>query len=204
MQFSSSTAATANGGRELARCGRRDVALLIVDQVATTAGRPRPRLPVRAAEARAPRLHGAEGDRDGRGRAGAGADAAHHAARVNLERMRANAIEAAEQCGILRIPEVVEPRKLEPRARNVGRRRAHWSSVTRARQRETPSRRYAPNARSARRADRTRGRFRAGEREALLARPFVVPIALGPRIMRADTAAVAALALVNSVLGDWR
>ena len=35
-------------------------------------------------------------------------------ARVNLERMRANAIEAAEQCGILHIPEVVEPRKLEP------------------------------------------------------------------------------------------
>ena len=48
------------------------------------------------------------------------------------------------------------------------------------------------------------GGFAPSEREALLARPFVVPIALGPRIMRADTAAVAALALVNSVLGDWR
>ncbi len=38
----------------------------------------------------------------------------------------------------------------------------------------------------------------------LLAKPFVTPISLGPRILRADTAAVAALALVNAVLGDWR
>ena len=44
---------------------------------------------------------------------GARPDAAHRAERVNLERMRANAIEAAEQCGILRIPEVAEPRRLE-------------------------------------------------------------------------------------------
>ena len=44
----------------------------------------------------------------------------------------------------------------------------------------------------------------AGERERLRALPFVTAIPLGPRIMRADTAAVAALALVQAILGDWR
>ena len=48
------------------------------------------------------------------------------------------------------------------------------------------------------------GGFEREERAALLTKPFVLPISLGPRVMRADTAAVAALALVNAVLGDWR
>jgi len=48
------------------------------------------------------------------------------------------------------------------------------------------------------------GGFAEDERAALLKRPEVVRIALGPRILRADTAAVAALALVQAVLGDWR
>ena len=48
------------------------------------------------------------------------------------------------------------------------------------------------------------GGFEREERTALLAKPFVLPISLGPRVMRADTAAVAALALVNAALGDWR
>jgi 16S rRNA (uracil1498-N3)-methyltransferase len=48
------------------------------------------------------------------------------------------------------------------------------------------------------------GGFAEDERAALLKRPNVVRIALGPRILRADTAAVAALALVQAVLGDWR
>ena len=48
------------------------------------------------------------------------------------------------------------------------------------------------------------GGFAADERAALLALPNAVRLALGPRILRADTAAVAALALVGAVLGDWR
>jgi 16S rRNA (uracil1498-N3)-methyltransferase len=48
------------------------------------------------------------------------------------------------------------------------------------------------------------GGFDAGERAMLAALPFVVPVSLGPRILRADTAAVAALALVQAALGDWR
>jgi len=48
------------------------------------------------------------------------------------------------------------------------------------------------------------GGFEDGERALLSSKPFVTRISLGPRILRADTAAVAALALVNAVLGDWR
>ena len=47
------------------------------------------------------------------------------------------------------------------------------------------------------------GGFDAAERQAILARPRTLRISLGPRILRADTAAVAALALVQAVLGDW-
>jgi 16S rRNA (uracil1498-N3)-methyltransferase len=47
------------------------------------------------------------------------------------------------------------------------------------------------------------GGFADEERSVLAKRPNVVRIALGPRILRADTAAVAALALVQAVLGDW-
>ena len=48
------------------------------------------------------------------------------------------------------------------------------------------------------------GGFSDEERELLLSHEFVVPISLGPRILRADTAAVAALALVQAIIGDWR
>jgi 16S rRNA (uracil1498-N3)-methyltransferase len=48
------------------------------------------------------------------------------------------------------------------------------------------------------------GGFDAAERASLNEKTYAVPISLGPRIMRADTAAVAALALVNASLGDWR
>ncbi|MCG8442942.1 MAG: RsmE family RNA methyltransferase, partial [Caulobacterales bacterium] len=48
------------------------------------------------------------------------------------------------------------------------------------------------------------GGFAPEERERLRAAPKVVPVSLGPRVLRADTAAVAALTLWQSVLGDWR
>ena len=125
-------------------------------------------------------------------------------ARVNLERMRANAIEAAEQCGILHIPEVVEPRKLEPvlAAWNPNRRLVLCDEGAATRDPIAALRAIAPGPLAV--LIGPEGGFAPSEREALLGRPFVTPIALGPRIMRADTAAVAALALVNSVLGDWR
>jgi 16S rRNA (uracil1498-N3)-methyltransferase len=48
------------------------------------------------------------------------------------------------------------------------------------------------------------GGFSDAEREKLRSLPFVVPISLGPRILRADTAAVAAMAVIQATIGDWR
>jgi len=124
--------------------------------------------------------------------------------RVNMERMRANAIEAAEQCGILRVPELHAPEKLE---RVV----AGWDTTRRLLFCDEGSELGDPIA--ALRAlppgpvallVGPEGGFEEVERAQLLRRPFVTRLSLGPRILRADTAAVAALALVNAVLGDWR
>lgn len=48
------------------------------------------------------------------------------------------------------------------------------------------------------------GGFSEGEKAKLRSMPQVMPVSLGPRILRADTAAVAALALWQAALGDWR
>jgi len=151
------------------------------------------------------------------------------AERVNIERMRANAIEAAEQCGILRIPEVLEPVKLE-------RALADWDSTRSlvfcdeaapiANPIEALHSLDRSPSESAPGLGRTlgsapaslppfrppplavligpEGGFDPAEREMLLRKPYTIALSLGPRIMRADTAAVAALALVNAVAGDWR
>jgi 16S rRNA (uracil1498-N3)-methyltransferase len=128
--------------------------------------------------------------------------------RVNVERMRANAIEAAEQCGILNIPEVDEPRKLEKLL-------ADWPTGRLLVFCDEDAPPGDPIARlRALAADRPipplavligpEGGFDEGERAMLAALPFVIAVSLGPRILRADTAAVAALALVQAALGDWR
>ena len=123
-------------------------------------------------------------------------------ARVNLDRMRANAIEAAEQCGILHVPSVGAAIGLE--AAVSGDRLLIFcdenaevvdpvSTLAATRARRSPiSILVGPE-----------GGFADEERSVLAKLPNVVPIALGPRILRADTAAVAALALVQAVLGDW-
>ena len=126
------------------------------------------------------------------------------AQRVNVDRMRANVIEAAEQCGVLRVPEVRAPVLMDKLLDQweAGRRiiycdeDAPISSPLDALQALDPG----PFAILI----GPEGGFEAGERERLRELPFVTPISLGPRVMRADTAAVAALALVNAVLGDWR
>src|SRR5262245_14642523 len=130
------------------------------------------------------------------------------AARVNLERMRANAIEAAEQCGILTLPEIAAPVALERMlaSRDPGRLLAFCD--------EDAERKDPVAALAAARASDSpsplavlvgpEGGFAADERALLLRAPNVVQLALGPRILRAHTAAVAALTLVGAVLGDWR
>jgi 16S rRNA (uracil1498-N3)-methyltransferase len=126
------------------------------------------------------------------------------AERVKTGRLLANAIEAAEQCGILRVPEVMEPEKLskllgawdEERLLIFADEAAPHASPIEALKACRPG----PVAVLI----GPEGGFEREERAALLAKPFVLPISLGPRVMRADTAAVAALALVNAALGDWR
>ena len=126
------------------------------------------------------------------------------AERVNLERMRANVIEAAEQCGILRVPEVAEPTTITA-ALGVWEPARHLIFCDEAAPIQDPIaalRAVEPGPLAV--LIGPEGGFSPDERATLGALPFVIRLALGPRIMRADTAAVAALALVNSVLGDWR
>jgi 16S rRNA (uracil1498-N3)-methyltransferase len=128
------------------------------------------------------------------------------ARRVNAARLKANAVEAAEQSGRLTVPEVREPVDLHallkswPKERRVvfcdeagdaqpiaevlmrERGRAHaWAVFT------------GPE-----------GGFDPEERTAIRANAFVLPVTLGPRIVRADTAALAALAVWQSLVGDWQ
>ncbi len=125
------------------------------------------------------------------------------AARVNVERMRANVIEAAEQCGILDIAEVAEPQPLD---RALSQMQARRVLVFCDEDAETadPVAALAP-LRGLPLAVLVgpEGGFAAQERTMLLQRGNAVRLALGPRILRADTAAVAALTLVQAVAGDW-
>ena len=131
-------------------------------------------------------------------------------ARINLDRMRANAIEAAEQCGILTLPEIGTPLTFEQMiAERDGARLLVFCDE------DAEVRDPMAALSAARPAGGTgpiplavlvgpEGGFAADERDALLELPNTVRLALGPRILRADTAAVAALALVGAMLGDWR
>jgi len=126
------------------------------------------------------------------------------AERVNLERMRANVVEAAEQCGILRLPELHAPERLE-------RVLARWDAHRRLIFCDEGGDGADPLSALAAVAPGPlavlvgpEGGFDEAERAHLIALPFVTRLSLGPRILRADTAAVAALALVNAALGDWR
>jgi len=131
-------------------------------------------------------------------------------ARLNLERMRANTIEAAQQCGILTLPEIAPPLGLDRviAARDPARLLVFCDEdaevkdpvVALAEARPAPG--SGPPALAV--LVGPEGGFAAAERAALMRLPNVVRLALGPRILRADTAAVAALALVQGVLGDWR
>jgi 16S rRNA (uracil1498-N3)-methyltransferase len=130
-------------------------------------------------------------------------------ARLNLERMRANAIEAAQQCGILTLPEITPPLPLDRllAARDPGRLLVFCDEDAEL---TDPVAALAAARRDAGTGALPlavlvgpEGGFAAAERAALTRLPNVARLSLGPRILRADTAAVAALALVQSVLGDW-
>ncbi|HEY0107073.1 MAG TPA: 16S rRNA (uracil(1498)-N(3))-methyltransferase [Rhizomicrobium sp.] len=124
-------------------------------------------------------------------------------ARVNLERMHANAVEAAEQSGRLSVPETREPLSFDKLL-------AAWPAERRlvfCDEGGAPSMADALRALSEGPAaifTGPEGGFDPAERAALRALAFVTPVSLGPRILRADTAALAALAIWQSVKGDWR
>ena len=126
------------------------------------------------------------------------------AERVKVDRLLANAVEAAEQCGILRVPEVEAPEPLDKVLRDWDGARALIFADEAAPSASPLEALAALKAAPVAVLVGPEGGFDPEERASLLAKPFVHPISLGPRVMRADTAAVAALALVNAVLGDWR
>jgi 16S rRNA (uracil1498-N3)-methyltransferase len=118
--------------------------------------------------------------------------------------MIANVIEAAEQCGILRVPEVEPPVSLDKALTgwDAARKLIYCDEHDTTLDPVEALGRVRPGPLAV--LIGPEGGFSEDERRRLVAQPFVVSVSLGPRIMRADTAAVAALALVNAVLGDWR
>lgn len=127
------------------------------------------------------------------------------ARRVNIDRMRANATEAAEQSGRLTVPEIRAPidlpvmlsswprdrrlilcdegGKAPPLAEALSSKKNYlekWAILT------------GPE-----------GGFDGEEREEICSHPFALAVSLGPRIMRADTAALAALSIWQALCGDW-
>jgi 16S rRNA (uracil1498-N3)-methyltransferase len=126
------------------------------------------------------------------------------AERVNTDRMRANVIEAAEQCGVLRVPTIAEPARLDAVI-------AGWDDARilivadESAPPSSPIGALAPIGvgKPVALLIGPEGGFADNERDLLATKPFVRKISLGPRIMRADTAAVAALALIASTIGDW-
>ena len=126
-------------------------------------------------------------------------------ARVNGERMRANVIEAAEQCGILSLATVSEPVALD---RYLSQRNAQRLLVfcDEAADTSNPLKALRSGLAALDGIDvlvGPEGGFAEEERDILLRQPRALRLSLGPRILRADTAAVAALALVQATLGDW-
>ncbi len=128
--------------------------------------------------------------------------------RVNEERLAANAREAAEQCERLSVPEVAETRSLGAVLDDwpAGRRLlvcAEWGAARPIAEALQAVRREQPGDPGPWAVlTGPEGGFAQSELDALRKLPFVVPVGLGPRILRADTAALAALACWQAVLGD--
>jgi 16S rRNA (uracil1498-N3)-methyltransferase len=121
--------------------------------------------------------------------------------RIRQDRLQAHAVEAAEQCGATYVPEVADLAGLDrvlsqwPEGR-----RLYWCDETAVGQPAT----VAPAEGPAAILIGPEGGFSVEESQRLRARPGVVPLSLGPRILRADTAAVAAITLWQAACGDWR
>jgi len=120
------------------------------------------------------------------------------AERVKLERLEAIAIEAAEQCGRTRLPEIMEPVTLK-QLLTASDRRLYFADETGG---EPAAHAFAAGPATI--LIGPEGGFTEEERALVRAAPGSMPISLGPRILRAETAALAALAAYMAVAGDWR
>lgn len=124
-----------------------------------------------------------------------------NAERLRVDKARAHAVEAAEQCGATFVPPVDEVQPLDRLlAAWPADRRILWADESLITTRQTlaalPPGPWAVLI-------GPEGGFSIDERDRLRAHPAVVPVSLGPRILRAETAAIAALTLWQSILGDW-
>jgi 16S rRNA (uracil1498-N3)-methyltransferase len=135
-----------------------------------------------------------------------------NAERIRQDRLQAHAVEAAEQCGGTYVPEVADLIRLDrlladwPNGRHLmfcdegfadgGALAGGASSALPGLRRTSPLQPWAVLI-------GPEGGFSPAERKRLHALPFAHPVSLGPRILRADTAAVAALTLWQTTLGDW-
>ncbi|MFZ1348159.1 MAG: 16S rRNA (uracil(1498)-N(3))-methyltransferase [Tabrizicola sp.] len=121
--------------------------------------------------------------------------------RIRQDRLQAHAVEAAEQCGATFVPEVTDLHHLDKLlAQWPTDRRLYWCDETALGQPATLALAQGPAAILI----GPEGGFSADEAAKLRGRPNVTPLSLGPRILRADTAAVAALTLWQAACGDWR
>ena len=107
------------------------------------------------------------------------------AERVKIERLQSIAIEAAEQCGRTRIPDIEEPMPIMHLLDHRGAARTLYFA-------DEGGGEWAPDG------------FTDAERSAIRGEPNAIAVSLGPRILRAETAALAALATYMAIAGDWR
>ncbi|MCJ8506503.1 16S rRNA (uracil(1498)-N(3))-methyltransferase [Rhizobium lemnae] len=122
---------------------------------------------------------------------------------TNLDRLQANVVEAAEQCGILSVPEVRTPVRLRDLLETWPKdRRIIYCDEGEESQNPLPVLSGISERKLALLVG-PEGGFSEEERQWLRTLPYVTAIPLGPRILRADTAAVAALAVVQAAIGDW-
>jgi 16S rRNA (uracil1498-N3)-methyltransferase len=117
--------------------------------------------------------------------------------RLNLDRLRAHAIEAAEQCERTALPELAEPQKLDALLKDWAAGRILYFAD------EGGGEPFAPTPGPAAVLIGPEGGFTDQERAAIRALPLARPVSLGPRILRADTAALAAVSLWMAAAGDW-
>lgn len=125
-----------------------------------------------------------------------------NADRARLPRLQVIATEAAEQTGRLDVPEIVEPVKLDELLSgwDAGRRLMFCDEGGDTR----PALEVLGGEGPWAILIGPEGGFSPEERERLRSLAFVTPVSLGPRILRADTAAISALTLWQAALGDWR